>query len=275
MDSFNQMNYGIEFKVKKGVITNPAFFLVSPNIYLLNFKYVGTINCLNQALFSHNSMHFNAEVHGKSFELTFGFPNGWAFADGDTVLSMCKKFHGRFMEHETKTGKLQGKITQLFNHINLVKIKKEKNINTREKLATFNTHLETHLRTTNSTIQLLRTKVDGVNEEIHKIGRKEAKHQDDLNSYNNQITSEKTKMKLEQKFIEDHNGSLQSIVKVSQSEIDTNWSSFKVDLKKLIDIHSDQDYYKNVLQAFYHAYKPSTYSTVAENVMKSLNSFQI
>jgi hypothetical protein len=77
LDSFDRMNYGIEFSIINGAIIDDAFFLVSPNVYLFNLKHTHGLSCLNQAMFTQDSMHFLvANNNGINYEVNFIFPNG-------------------------------------------------------------------------------------------------------------------------------------------------------------------------------------------------------
>merc|ERR1712032_364979 len=63
-DSFNQMNYGIQFSMEKGAIHNRAFFTTKANTYLFNFKSTHSFSCLNAAMFTQDSMNFNVIIEG-------------------------------------------------------------------------------------------------------------------------------------------------------------------------------------------------------------------
>ena len=132
-ETFNQMNYGIEFTMETGAITNPAFFLVTANTYLFNFKYAQTINCLNQASFTNKAMHFSVYVNNQSYEVNFVFPNGWAFGSNVDILSMCNKFYDKWSNTQSKRSQLENEIMKLYSHIKLLENTRDANANTKSE----------------------------------------------------------------------------------------------------------------------------------------------
>merc|ERR1712151_830457 len=78
-DSFNQMEYGIQFSVSEGAVTAPGFFSLGGNKYLFNFKEANEFNCLDQATFTAREMYFSVPAATKDGHFTmndviFTFP---------------------------------------------------------------------------------------------------------------------------------------------------------------------------------------------------------
>jgi len=249
-ETFNQMNYGIEFTMETGAITNPAFFLVTANTYLFNFKYAQTINCLNQASFTNKAMHFSVYVNNQSYEVNFVFPNGWAFGSNVDILSMCNKFYDKWSNTQSKRSQLENEIMKLYSHIKLLENTRDANANTKSGLQSQNQQLLAAQQQTNSTVIATRKEIEKLGEEINKIGHLQAAENSKLDILESEIKVQEAKMNAEQQFIDDTNGNINNIRIIHDSEINNEWDAFKVYLQKMIDLQSNEDYLKAKLQGY-------------------------
>jgi hypothetical protein len=248
MESFNQQNYGIQFSLKSGTINNAAFFLVSPNVYHFNFKNTNGINCLNQANFSHDTMHFMVHVNNQDYQINFVFPNGWAFGASVDILSLCNKFRDRWTEHQSKTEQLKQDIMSLYAHITLEETKRANNIKSKTELKGFNEQLSAVLSSVQASVKVTQADIEVVSKQISEIGLKEATESDNLKKLIENIEAEQTKMAIAQAFIDSNNKDSSNIKVIQQSEITNIWNSFKNELDALIGIHSDEDILKQELR---------------------------
>ena len=249
-DSFNQMNYGIEFSLEKGAITNSAFFLVSANHYLFNFKNVNSFNCLNQATFTVNRMHFSVYINKKEFDIVFIFPNGWAFNAQVNIRSLCNKFYDRWSITQSKRNGLEAEIMKLFSHIKLLQNTQLTNTNTKQGLQTQNSQFEQAILATNSTINSQRDAISKISNDIDKIGFKQADESKKLNDLQEQIKENETKMKNQQDYIDSTKGDISAIKQITDAEINNEWAAFKVVLQKMIDLQSNEDPLKTKLNGY-------------------------
>ena len=266
IESFDRMNYGIEFSMKTGAIIDSSFFLVSSNLYLFNLKFTQGINCLNQAMFSENTMHFLVHNHGINYEINFIFPNGWAFGAGKNLQSLCSKFYNRWVAHKSKTGAIKKEIMDLYGYYKLQEQKKAKNIDTRESLQTYNNEIIEEVRYTNSTINANQKDIDRVSQEINDIAIKQNKISEELDLVMIKIKNEQFNIKTHQDYIDAAKMNHGKVPTIQQSSIDNQWNQFKVSLQKLIDIHSEEDPLKATLKGYKINIKEN-----AKNIIAILN----
>merc|ERR1712032_115109 len=242
-DSFNQMNYGIQFSMETGAITNPAFFLVSANTYLFNFKNAHDISCINQATFTTTTMNFSVYVNQKTYDIIFTFPNGWAFGSNVNVLSLCNKFSDKWTSTQSTRNTLSNEIMKLYSHIKLLEMTRTRNQNTKQGLQEQNTMLTTNIQSMNNTVITQRADID-------QIGKKSSAESQKLDAINDQIREKEALLATQQDFVDEARGNMADIRKVSNSEIENEWNSFKVSFQKLINIHSSEDPLKSTLERY-------------------------
>lgn len=249
-ESFNVMNYGIQFSMEKGAIVNPAFFLVAANNYLFDFKYSHSFNCLNQALFTENAMHFAVYSGKKSYDIVFTFPNGWAFGSDVNILSLCNKFYANWTSSQAKRSELESQIMKIYSHIKLLEMTRANNQNTKAGLQTQNGQLDMMIQQTKSTIASEKKEITKISEDINKIGQKSSAQSQILGALSVEIKTQEAKMSSQQNFIEETKGDITHIRKITTSEINTHWELFKTNLEKMINIYSDEDPDKKRLQDY-------------------------
>lgn len=265
-ESFNQMEYGIKFSMEKGSIANHAFFTVSANTYLFDFVHAHNFNCVDQASFTQQKMHFSVHQDKKNYEVIFTFPNGWAFANNANILSLCNKFYDKWNTFKSKRDTLKAEIIKLYNHINLLEQQKAQNIKNKNDLQTLNNNLQQQAVAVNATILASQQKIETITNEIKTIGYQQAAESEKLNKIEAEITTTNAKIANQQKFIDDAQTNINSIKSISQDEINNEWGAFGVVLDKMIAIHSSDDSLKNTLTG----YKSNVQSNAA-NIMKTLN----
>jgi len=249
-DSFNQMNYGIQFSMETGAITNPAFFLVSANTYLFNFKNAHDISCINQATFTTTTMNFSVYVNQKTYDIIFTFPNGWAFGSNVNVLSLCNKFSDKWTSTQSTRNTLSNEIMKLYSHIKLLEMTRTRNQNTKQGLQEQNTMLTTNIQSMNNTVITQRAGIETISADIDQIGKKSSAESQKLDAINDQIREKEALLATQQDFVDEARGNMADIRKVSNSEIENEWNSFKVSFQKLINIHSSEDPLKSTLERY-------------------------
>ena len=247
-ESFNQMNYGIQFALEKGAIIHPAFFVLPGNTYLFDFKYAHSINCLNQAMFTQKAMHFSVYVANKTWDVVFTFPNGWAFGNSVNLANVCNKFYEKWTNTQKVRSSLTEEIMSLFSHIKIQEMQRTRNMNTKSALTATNNQYMGQVGQLNNTIIGNRASINKINQEIDTIGQKSGEEAEKLEKIETEIREHLAKMATQQQFIDDTNGNLSEITKISESEISSEWSSFKVALEKMISIQSSEDPLKAKLQ---------------------------
>lgn len=270
-DSFNHMDYGIQFTATSGAINAPGFFSLGGHRYLFDFKEANEFNCLDEATFTNSEMYFSVPVQGKDNQnhmndVVFTFPNGWAFGQQVNILAICNKCHERWNRLRTKREDLRQQIMKLFSHINMVEDTRQRNIKTREQLKIENNQIQNNIVNLNHTINTQREKIETIDKKINVIAKQQDEESAKLQKINDQIKNNQEKIKLQQEFIDSTSGKINHIRHVSQEEIDNEWASFKVNLKKMIDIHSNEDKMKKDLQGYYQDPKGN-----ADRIMKTLD----
>ena len=256
-DSFNQMDYGIAFTVSEGAITAPGFFSMGGNKFLFNFKEANEFNCLDQATFTNREMYFSiptpAPGHAGQFimnDVIFTFPNGWAFGQQVNILAICNKFHDKWNKMRTKREGLRQQIMSTFSHIMLMEQTRAKNIKNKDQLKAENNNIAQTIASLNQTINTQREKIEVVNKNIGVIANKQAAESTNLDRIELDIKNNEAKMALQQEFIDSTNGKISNIRHISQEEIDNEWASFKVNLQKMINLHSSEDTMRSTLEGY-------------------------
>merc|ERR1712222_209795 len=243
-DSFNQMNYGIQFSMETGAITNPAFFLVSANTYLFNFKNAHDISCINQATFTTTTMNFSVYVNQKTYDIIFTFPNKWTST-------------------QSTRNTLSNEIMKLYSHIKLLEMTRTRNQNTKQGLQEQNTMLTTNIQSMNNTVITQRAGIETISADIDQIGKKSSAESQKLDAINDQIREKEALLATQQDFVDEARGNMADIRKVSNSEIENEWNSFKVSFQKLINIHSSEDPLKSTLERYISSVKANVNSIMS------------
>lgn len=249
-EAFNQMDYGIQFSMETGAVTNPAFFLVSANTYLFNFKNAHAFNCLNQAMFTHKAMHFSVYMNKKTYDIVFTFPNGWAFGSTVNLGSLCNKFYERWSKTQTKRSELEAEIMKIYSHIKLLKMTRDSNQNNKAGLQTQNAGLDQNIAAMNTTIIAQRAGIAKISADIDVIGQKSAAESAKLDKLEIQTREQEAILTTQQNFIDETNGEVTEIRVITDGEIANEWNSFKVSLQKMINIQSQEDPLKSTLNGY-------------------------
>jgi predicted nucleic acid-binding Zn-ribbon protein len=266
-ESFNQMNYGIQFSMETGAITHPAFFLVTANTYLFDFKHAHAFNCLNQATFTQKSMHFAVNVARKNYDVVFTFPNGWAFGSSVNLATLCNKFYERWTNMKSKRSGLETDIYSTYSHIKMLELTRKNNQNNKAGLLQQNADFAQAILSYNSTVITTRRQITTISREIDSIGAKSATESQKLNTLEDQIRELEAKMVTQQNFIDETSGNISTIHQITESEINNEWSQFSVTLDKMIDLQSQDDPLKSTLNGLK--------SNVKGNAQSIMNALRI
>lgn len=247
-ESFNTVTYGISFSMEQGLINNPAFFLTQANTYQFNFKYANSFDCLNPATISEKQMFFSVTIDKKVYEVTFTFPNGWAFGSSVNLVSVCNKFSEKWTQTQVLRNHLQSQIMQLYGNIDLLEQTKAANINTIAQLQTQNQDLEGLVRATNSSILAQREQIQKISYEISVFENLSLQEQDKLKEYNQKMNEYVKQIQLDQQYIDTNKGKISGIKLITDAEINNEWDSYKLLCTKNLNFYSSEDPIKSKIQ---------------------------
>merc|ERR1712032_1341457 len=217
---------------------------------LFNFKNAHDISCINQATFTTTTMNFSVYVNQKTYDIIFTFPNGWAFGSNVNVLSLCNKFSDKWTSTQSTRNTLSNEIMKLYSHIKLLEMTRTRNQNTKQGLQEQNTMLTTNIQSMNNTVITQRAGIETISADIDQIGKKSSAESQQLDAINDQIREKEALLATQQDFVDEARGNMADIRKVSNSEIENEWNSFKVSFQKLINIHSSEDPLKSTLERY-------------------------
>ena len=246
-ESFNHSNYGIQFAMESGAITAHAFFLVSANTYFFNFRNAHSFNCLNQATFTQRTMHFSTYLNKITTEVTFTFPNAWAFGATVNLLSLCDKFYNRWTNTSSKRNQLETSVMRLFSHIHMLEDTRKKNQNTKaglqKQIGDLDNQIASFTIIVNNQVAAIKKASQGIQKIITQSNEQSAA----LEKLENSIKENEAMLANQNNFIDETNGNIGDIRQITDSEIENEWSSFKVSLTKMINLQSDVDPLKATL----------------------------